>query len=144
MHKPSYKSDLVVEVPEEERYRVENVHEPIINRELWDIVRRVRTNKRRPTNLGEMDMLAGMVQCANCGSTHYLCRCGSWDESKYTYVCGKYYRHKEECTPHTVKALHLREAFIFHLTAKQIRPVEKGIDVQAKGTGAGKKTACRG
>lgn len=102
-HKPSYKSDLVVEVPEEERYRVENAHEPIINRELWDIVQRVRDNKRRPTKLGEMDMLAGMVQCADCGSTHYLCRCGGWDESKYTYVCGKYHRHKEECTSHTVK-----------------------------------------
>ena len=51
-HKPSYKSDLVVEVPEEERYRVENAHEPIIDRELWDIVQRVRENKRRPTKLG--------------------------------------------------------------------------------------------
>ena len=149
-HKPSYKSDLVVEVPEEERYRVENAHEPIIDRELWDIVQRVRTNKRRPTKLGEMDMLAGMVQCADCGSTHYLCRCGSWDESKYTYVCGKYHRHKEECTPHTVKALHLREAvlqaiqtvvqtakadreaFSAHLTAKQSGQLKKELTAKRK------------
>lgn len=149
-HKPSYKSDLVVEVPEEERYRVENAHEPIIDRELWDIVQRVRENKRRPTKLGEMDMLAGMVQCADCGSTHYLCRCGSWDESKYTYVCGKYHRHKEECTPHTVKALHLREAvlkaiqtvvqtakadreaFIAHLTAKQSGQLKKELTAKRK------------
>lgn len=149
-HKPSYKSDLIIEVPEEERYTVENAHEPIIDRELWDIVQRVRENKRRPTKLGEMDMLAGMVQCADCGSTHYLCRCGSWDESKYTYVCGKYHRHKEECTPHTVKALHLREAvlqaiqavvqtakadreaFIAHLTAKQLGQLKKELTAKRK------------
>lgn len=64
-HKPSYKSDLVIEVPEEERHRVENAHEPIIDSELWEIVQRVRTNKRRPTKLDEMDMLAGLVQCAD-------------------------------------------------------------------------------
>ena len=149
-HKPSYKSDLIIEVPEEERYRVENAHEPIIDRELWDIVQRVRANKRRPTKLGKMDMLAGMVQCADCGNTHYLCRCGSWDESKYTYVCGKYHRHKEECTPHTVKALHLREAvlqaiqtvvqtakadreaFIAHLTAKQSGQLKKELTAKRK------------
>ena len=130
--------------------RTHNAHEPIINRELWDIVQRVRENKRRPTKLGEMDMLAGMVQCADCGSTHYLCRCGSWDESKYTYVCGKYHRHKEECTPHTVKALHLREAvlqaiqtvvqtakadreaLITHLTAKQSGQLKKELTAKRK------------
>lgn len=95
-------------------------------------------------------MLAGIVQCADCGSTHYLCRCGSWDESKYTYVCGKYHRHKEECTPHTVKALHLREAvfqaiqtvvqtaqadreaFISHLTAKQSSQLKKELTAKRK------------
>lgn len=119
-HKLSYKSDLVVEVPEEERYRVENAHEPIIDRELWDIVQRVRTNKRHPTKLGKMDMLAGMVQCADCGNTHYLCRCGSWDESKYTYVCGKYHKHKEECTPHIVKPCTCGKLFY-----KRYRPLYK-------------------
>lgn len=136
--------------PEEERYRVENAHEPIIDRELWDIVQRVRANKRRPTKLGKMDMLAGMVQCADCGNTHYLCRCGSWDASKYTYVCGKYHRHKEECTPHTVKAPHLREAvlqaiqtvvqtakadreaFIAHLTAKRSGQLKKELTAKRK------------
>lgn len=84
-----------------------------------------------------------------CASTHYLCRCGSWDESKYTYVGGKYHRHKEECTPHTVKALHLREvvlqaktvvqtaqadreAFIAHLTAKQSGQLKKELTAKRK------------
>lgn len=149
-HKPSYKSDLVVEVPEEERYRVENAHEPIIDTELWEIVQRVRANKRRPTKMGEMDMLAGLVQCADCGSTHYLCRCGSWNEDKYTYVCGKYHKHKEDCTPHTIKAVYLREtvlaaiqgvcaavrndreAFTAHLTARQTGQVKAELEAKRR------------
>ena len=141
---------MVIEVLEAERYRVEQAHEPIIDREVWEIVQRVRANKRRPTKMGEMDMLAGLVQCADCGSTHYLCRCGSWEEDKYTYVCGTYRRHKEECTPHTVKALHLREAvlkaiqsvcasarndreaFISHLTAKQSGQLKKELSAKRK------------
>ena len=97
-----------------------------------------------------MDMLAGMVQCADCGSTHYLCRCGSWDESQYSYLCGRYHRHKETCTPHTVKALYLREtvlkaiqdacaavqkdreAFISHLTAKKSGQLKKELAVKRK------------
>lgn len=159
-HKPSYKSDLVVEVPEEKRYKVENAHEPIIDRELWDIVQWVRENKRRPTKLGEMDMLAGMVQCADCGSTHYLCRCGSWDESQYSYLCGRYHRHKETCTPHTVKALYLRETVLKAIQrlrcgakrpgslylpsdGEEIRAVEKGAGGKAEGAGTGEKPASR-
>lgn len=161
-HKPSYKSDLVVEVPEEERYRVKNAHEPIIDRGVWDIVQRVRTNKLRPTKLGEMDMLAGMVQCADSGSTRYLCRRGSWDESKYAYVCGRYHRYKEECTPPTVKSPEpagscfesdtdrrtngksRQGSFYSPFDSQAIRPVKKGTDGQAEGTGAGKETAYRG
>ena len=149
-HKPSYKSDLVVEVPEEKRYKVENAHEPIIDRELWDIVQRVRENKRRSTKLGEMDMLAGVVQCADCGSNHYLCRCGSWDESQYSYLCRRYHRHKETYTPHTVKAKQLREtvlkaiqgacaavrrdreAFTAHLTAKKSGQLKKELAAKRK------------
>ena len=150
----------MVEVPEEKRYKVENAHEPIIDRELWDIVQRVRENKRRPTKLGEMDMLAGMVQCADCGSTHYLCRCGSWDESQYSYLCGRYHRHKETCTPHTVKALYLRETVLKAIQrlrcgakrpgslylpsdGEEIRAVEKGAGGKAEGAGTGEKPASR-
>lgn len=109
-----------------------------------------KTSGGPPSWGGEMDMLAGMVQCADCGSTHYLCRCGSWDESQYSYLCGRYHRHKETCTPHTVKALYLREtvlkaiqdacaavqkdreAFISHLTAKKSGQLKKELAVKRK------------
>lgn len=108
-HKVSYKSSLVVPVPEESQYRVEDAHEPIIDRETWEIVQRIRAQKRRPVKMGEADLLSGMVFCADCGHVFHLHRSRDWDESKYTYVCGTYHNHKDECTPHTIKALHLRQ-----------------------------------
>ena len=108
-HKVSYKSNLVVPVLEENQYRVEDAHEPIIDRETWEIVQRIRDQKRRPVKMGEADLLSGMVFCADCGHVFHLHRSRDWDEIKYTNVCGTYHNHKDECTPHTIKALHLRQ-----------------------------------
>lgn len=106
---PSFKSKKERRNPPEKWLRFENTHEPIIDRETWDIVQRVRQGKRRPNKMGEMDLLSGLVECGTCGSKHYFCRCGSWNEDQYTYVCGKYHTHKDECTPHTIKAVALHQ-----------------------------------
>lgn len=106
---PSFKSKKGRENPPEKWLRFENTHERVIDRETWDIVQRIRQGKRRPTKMGEMDMLSGMVYCADCGKRHYLCRCGSWDEEQYVYTCGTYHGHKEDCSPHTVKVMALRQ-----------------------------------
>lgn len=122
-HKVSYKSDLVVAVPKEGQYRVENAHEAIIDRDTWEIVQRIRSQKRRPVKFGEIDLFSGMVFCADCGHVMHLSRCRNQDESKYTYVCGTYHGHKEECTPHTIKAVHLRRVVLSAIqnVCKQVR-----------------------
>ena len=48
------------------------------------------------------------------------------NKSKYTYVCGKCHKHKEECMPRTVKA------FITHLTAKQSDQLKKELTGKRK------------
>ena len=119
----------MVPVPEEEQYRVENAHEAIIDRETWEIVQRIRSQRRRPVKMGEADLLSGMVFCADCGSILRISRCGNWDESKYTYTCGKYSGHKEECTPHTIKAVHLRQLALDSIRAvcAQVREDREGF-----------------
>lgn len=106
---PSFKSKKQRRNPPENWLRFENTHEPIIDRETWDIVQKVRAEKRRPNKMGEMDMLSGLVECADCGSKHYLCRCGSWSAEQYVYTCGTYHGHKEVCTPHTIRVLALHQ-----------------------------------
>lgn len=95
--------------PPDKILRFEGTHEPLIDLDTWEIVQRVRQGKRRPTKMGQQDMLSGLVYCTDCGSRHYLCRCGSWDENQYTFVCGRYHNHKADCTPHTIKAAALRQ-----------------------------------
>ena len=107
---PSFKSKKSRLNPPDKILRFEGTHEPLIDLDTWEIVQRVRQGKRRPTKLGQQDMLSGLVYCKDCGSRHYFCRCGSWDESQYTFVCGKYHCHKEDCTPHTIKAAALRQS----------------------------------
>ena len=106
---PSFKSKREKDNPPEKWLRFENTHEAIIDRETWEIVQRIRQGKRRPNKMGEMDMLSGLVYCKDCGTRHYLCRCGSWNEAQYTYTCGTYHGHKEDCTPHTIKVMALHQ-----------------------------------
>lgn len=108
-YSPSFKNKKIRMNPPDKWLRFENTHEPLIDRETWDIVQKIRAGRRRPNKLGEMDMLSGLVYCAECGSRHYFCRCGSWEPEKYTFVCGKYHKHKEDCTPHTIKVTALHE-----------------------------------
>ena len=106
---PSFKSKKSLLNPPDKILRFEGTHEPLIDLDTWEIVQRVRQGKRRPTKMGQQDMLSGLVYCTDCGSRHYLCRCGSWDENQYTFVCGRYHNHKADCTPHTIKAAALRQ-----------------------------------
>lgn len=51
---------------------LENTHPALVSREVWDIVQRVRQNKRRRTNMDEQNKYSGLVVCADCGSTMVL------------------------------------------------------------------------
>ena len=48
--------------------RQENTHAALITREVWDMVQRVRKNKRRLTKMEEQSKYSGLVFCADCGS----------------------------------------------------------------------------
>lgn len=112
---PSFKSKKSKDNPPEKWLRFENTHEPLIDKETWDIVQKVRQGKRRPNKMGEQDMLSGLVECEACGAKHYLCRCGSWNEEQYTYTCGRYHKHKDECTPHTIKVMALHQIVLVEI-----------------------------
>lgn len=101
--------------PPEQWLRFENAHEAIVDRETWEIAQKVRSGKRRPNRMGEQDILSGLIYCHDCGTKLYISRCGGWAEDKYVYICGRYHRHKEECTPHTIKALDLRQIVLMEI-----------------------------
>lgn len=78
----SYKSKINKPRPKEKWYRVENTHEPIIDRDLWNRVQTLIKEKNKPFSNGQIGLFARKVKCMYCGytlhstkhtdGTHYL------------------------------------------------------------------------
>lgn len=79
----------------------------VLRNEKGSPVQKIRENKRRPTDMGEMSPLSGMLYCADCGKKMYLCRCTTMKQAEY-FNCSTYRKQKKRfCGSHqiTVKAV---------------------------------------
>ena len=102
--KKSYKSKKCIKLPQEEWLVFENTQEAIIDRQTFDTVQKIRQCKRRPTLMGEMNALSGMLYCADCGKRMYLCRCTTMKQAEY-FNCSSYRKAlKRTCTSHQITA----------------------------------------
>lgn len=63
----SYKNHKSKKVPKEEWCRIENTHEPIIDKETWYLVQRRIGKHERPVKSGEVHVLSQKVYCSECG-----------------------------------------------------------------------------
>ena len=141
-YKKSYKSKKRIEAPKEDRLVFENTQEAIIDRQTYDTVQKIRQCKRRPTPMGEMNALSGMLYCADCGKKMYLCRCTTMKQAEY-FNCSTYRKKKKNlCTSHqiTVKAVEtlllddLRRTLQFAQSQKEefLRILEENSEVKTK------------
>ena len=100
--KKSYKSRRRIDTPKEDWVIFENTQEPIIDQETFDIVQKIRESRRRPTEMGEMSVLSGMLYCADCGQKMYLCRCTTMKQAEY-FNCSSYRKKKKKtCSSHQI------------------------------------------
>ena len=96
------------ETPEKDWIVYNNAHQAIISEELWDTVHQMMKAKRRPNAKGELQPFAGLVKCADCGSSLNV----SYDAKRGTYTgfsCWVYRNYgKDRCTSHYIswKALY--------------------------------------
>lgn len=65
----SYKTKQNRPRPKEQWYIVEDTHEPIIDRELWDKVQALIAKRARPSKTGKIGLFARKARCMNCGYT---------------------------------------------------------------------------
>ncbi len=99
----SFKNKKLTRNPESEWIRVENTHEPIISRDVFDQVQEQIANRRRAQKDGTTQIFAGLVKCADCGWTMRFGRQNSGKRSGY-YACGKYYQTVDrQCTMHFIR-----------------------------------------
>jgi DNA invertase Pin-like site-specific DNA recombinase len=92
-----FKVGLQVKTPAEKRIVVENTHEPIVSREMFDTANEKMKARTRTDANGEVTIFAGLLKCADCGkqmSKRYYPK-----SKKYViFICGTYaYRGKDKC-----------------------------------------------
>ena len=115
----SYKDKRKVEHPREECLVFENTHPALVTRETWDIVQRVRQNKRRPTKMEEQNKYSGFVVCADCGTTMVLHRAHTMSATYNHFTCRTYKKKGAEvCTAH-----YIRECVMDDVVLEELRRV---------------------
>ena len=100
----SYKNKKRIPRPKSEQLRFENTHEPLVDRETWEVVQDIRRHKRRRANMAEQDMFSGLVYCADCNGTMVLHRAHTMDSVKNNFMCSTYKKQgKEVCSAHYIR-----------------------------------------
>ncbi|MCM1168162.1 MAG: recombinase family protein, partial [Ruminococcus sp.] len=98
----------------------EGMHEPIIDPEEWELVRRLITSRKKVRgNYARYDnIFAGLIKCADCGYALSVARANrTWNaeniHANYDYQCNSYRSEgKTVCTQHRIVASELRNAIL--------------------------------
>ncbi len=112
-YRKSYKNKKMLKRDRSEWQIFENTHEPIIDKETFDIVQRIRDGRRRNTPQGEMPLLSGMVYCADCGAKMYQVRCKRFTHEQEYMVCATYRKQgKANCPSHQIRNVVIEELLL--------------------------------
>ena len=103
--KISYKNKKLVRNPPEKWVRIENTHEPIVSKEVFEKVQQQIANRKRSQKDGTTQIFAGLLKCADCGRAMQYT--GIYRDPKpYRYYnCGTYktYGNRGSCGPHHIR-----------------------------------------
>ncbi len=81
---------------------VEDMHEPLVSRETFDLVREKVGSRKRPDAFGNYSIFAGLVKCGQCGSTMNIRRANQKGNDRI-YTCSKYNKYGvKHCSQHRV------------------------------------------
>lgn len=102
---PSYKNKKRLVRPEEDWVVIENHHPPIIDIETFELVQKLRANRRRHIKMDDYGVLSGLLWCADCD--HKLRLASARDKKHQYYICQAYSNaishFTVECTRHSIR-----------------------------------------
>lgn len=103
-HRVSYKNKKQVKNDESDYAIFPNTHEPIIDRDTFELVQKLRKARKKETAKPNPDPLRGLLFCADCGARLYLQKhiYPKRYENLDCYYCGSYKRSKELCSTHRI------------------------------------------
>jgi len=102
---PNYKVRKRVDVPNEQWIRVENAHEPIIERSLFDTVQELlKQDTRAASRNTNVRPLSGIIVCADCGAA-MVHKSNTAGGKRYGYyVCSAHRANKAICSTHIINS----------------------------------------
>ncbi len=102
----SYKNKKKVRKPPEEWLRVENTHEAIISKEVFEQVQSQIASRRRQMKDATTQIFAGLLKCADCGWALSFAT-NKQNKTPYSYFNCTYYRQysnmTNSCTSHYIR-----------------------------------------
>ena len=110
----SYKNHKVIRKDQSEWVIIENNHEPIVSRELWDKVQEYNASvsRGRCTTEHLVNPLSGLCYCDGCGAKMKMQKT-PYNKSPYSYRCGMHVRYgKSYCSSHNIKGTILEGAIL--------------------------------
>ena len=110
----SYKIHKIEQVSEQEWVTVENMHQPIIDKNLFEKAQEMRKVDTRVQNTGKLSIWAGILRCADCGRAMHKKYCKNKSGTIYEYyICGTYRKKSSKlCTKHTLKVEELENSVL--------------------------------
>ena len=116
--------------PESEWFRVENTHEPIIDKEVFYRVQEQIKSRRRQTKEKATPIFAGLVKCADCGWSMRFAT-NKANKTPYSYYACSYYGQfgKGNCSMHYIRYDVLYQAVLERLQywAKAVQQDEEKV-----------------
>jgi hypothetical protein len=103
--KPNYKVRKRIEAPKEQWVRVENAHEPIVSRDMFETVQNLLKQDTRSSAKNEsVRPLSGIIVCADCGAT-MVHKTNTKNGKRYGYyVCSKHRADTSLCSTHIINS----------------------------------------
>jgi len=82
---------------------VEDMHQPLISRETFDMVQDKVKTRQRPDAFGNYSIFAGLLKCGQCGSTLNIRRANTKTNERI-YTCARYNKYGvKHCSQHRMK-----------------------------------------
>lgn len=111
----SYKIHKIEAVPKENWVRVENTHEPIIDKETFDKAQELsKKDTKGSQKTGELSIWAGVLKCKDCGrAMNKKSNTNKRGNTYEYYICSTYRKKSNKlCTKHSIKVENLSKAVL--------------------------------
>ncbi len=111
----SYKLKKRIQNDTEDMFIVPNTQEAIVTNEEWELVQKLRKNRRKITKSGKQPLFSGLLYCADCGSKLIFMTHKGSTNSQDRYTCYEYRSGRGNCSCHYIRESVLKEIVTMHL-----------------------------